>query len=95
MQTVDDIIEWAEARNLVEGSTPQAQMLKLTEEVGELAAAIARGSDARDAIGDCFVVLTILAAQLESDIRFCAKLVYEEIKDRKGIMLDGVFVRES
>lgn len=91
------IREWATARNLVLGSTAQAQMLKLTEEVGELAAAIAKGktSEAEDAIGDCVVVLTILAAQLGMEVEDCIAQAYDQIKDRKGKMIDGVFVREE
>lgn len=97
MKEFDLIIEWAEARNLVEGSTAQAQMLKLSEEMGELAAAVARGNidGIIDSIGDMVVVLTILAAQHETDIRHCTKLAYEEIKDRKGRMVNGVFVKEE
>lgn len=96
--TFDKIREWAEARNLVAGSTPQAQMLKLTEEVGELAAAVARGKlpEAVDAIGDCVVVLTILCQQLGTGtIEDCISQAYGVIEHRKGRMVDGVFVREE
>ena len=88
---------WADERNLIKGATPPAQMLKMTEEVGELAHAIARGDKvlAADAIGDCIVVLTILAAQLQLDINECVKGAYEEIKDRKGRMVNGVFIKEE
>lgn len=91
------IREWAEARNLIAGATTQAQMLKLTEEVGELAAAICRSQHdkAVDAIGDAVVVLTILAAQSGVLIEDCIASAYEEIKDRKGKMISGVFVREE
>ncbi len=91
----DKILEWAKERNLIEGSTPRAQMLKMTEEVGELAAAIARKKffETADAIGDCVVVLTILAAQSGLNIEECINHAYEEIKDRKGRMEDGVFIK--
>ena len=94
--TLDLIRLWADDRNLLDGSTPQAQMLKLTEEVGELAAAVARDrkDDAIDAIGDAVVVLTILAAQLGVAIEDCICAAYEEIKDRKGRMENGVFIKE-
>ena len=97
MTNFDNIRAWAEARNLLAGSTPQAQMLKLFEEGGELAAAIARGEqhDATDAIGDMVVVLTILAAQIDMQIEDCIEAAWQEIKDRKGKMVEGVFVREK
>lgn len=97
MNTFNLIRSWAYDRNLIEGATPQAQMLKMTEEVGELAAGIARSkiSDTKDAIGDCVVVLTILAAQLGTSIESCTEIAYNQIKDRKGKMVDGIFVKEE
>lgn len=98
LSTYNDLIKiWAEQRNLIAGSTPAKQMLKMTEEVGELAAAVARGNiqAAADAIGDCVVVLTILAAQLDLTMLDCVGNAYHEICDRKGKMVDGVFVKEA
>lgn len=94
---LDKILDWAYDRNLVQGSTPQAQMLKLMEEMGELASGIAkkkRGVQA-DSIGDCLVVLTIIAEQLDLDLEACLAMAYDEIKDRKGQMRDGVFIKEE
>jgi NTP pyrophosphatase (non-canonical NTP hydrolase) len=88
---------WANDRNLLLGATPQAQMLKMTEEVGELAHGIARDDKAEitDAIGDCVVVLTILAAQYNMRIEDCILSAYHEIKDRKGKIVSGVFVKDE
>jgi NTP pyrophosphatase (non-canonical NTP hydrolase) len=95
--TFDKIAQWAHDRNLIEGATPQAQMLKLTEEVGELAGGVARKKldIVKDGIGDCVVVLTILAKQHGLDVRDCIDAAYDEIKDRKGRMVDGIFVKEA
>lgn len=96
-ETIANIENWAEDRNLIIGSNPQAQMLKLTEEVGELAAAIAKRNEdgVADGIGDCVVVLTILAKQCGMEIEDCINAAYEEIKDRKGQMVGGVFIKEG
>ena len=93
----EDIRNWAADRNLVEGSTPQAQMLKLTEELGELAHAIARDnrSEIVDALGDLIVVATIIAAQHDWAIEECIESAWDQIKDRKGRMVDGIFVKEE
>jgi len=48
-----------------------------------------------DSIGDCVVVLTILAAQNGLQIEDCITQAYDEIKERKGVMKDGVFVKEE
>jgi NTP pyrophosphatase (non-canonical NTP hydrolase) len=97
MRDIGRIEKWAHERNLIEGSTRQAQLCKLMEEVGELATAInkQRPADVVDAIGDCAVVLTILAAQSQTTLEACIDKAYYTIKDRKGRMIDGIFVREE
>lgn len=91
------ITEWAQARNLIDGSDSFRQFVKLSEEFGELAAGIAKHQPdtVADSIGDCVVVLTIIAAQYGLTLPDCARLAYAEIKDRKGRMINGVFVKEA
>ena len=48
-----------------------------------------------DDIGDCMVVLTIIAEQHGLTISNCLEHAYNDIKDRKGKMIDGVFVKEG
>lgn len=88
---------WAHDRNLIAGSTVQAQFVKLIEEIGELAEAIAKGKDEQflDSIGDAFVVLTILAAQKDLEIEECIAQAWNEIKDRGGRLIDGVWIKEE
>jgi NTP pyrophosphatase (non-canonical NTP hydrolase) len=87
---------WANDRNLINGSTPERQILKLVEEMGELGGALARNNQdgVVDGIGDMIVVLTIIAAQRGVAIEDCIESAYNEIKDRKGMMVDGVFIKE-
>ena len=97
MYYVDLIIGWAKDRNLIEGSDLKSQFVKLMEEAGELANAIGKKNDIEfaDAIGDMFVVLTIMAAQNGMCMEDCIANAWEEIKDRKGKMLDGIFVKDT
>ena len=153
-ELIGKIAQWAKDRNLILGSTPQKQFIKLMEEFGELCAGIARNDKEKikDNIGDCGVVLIILNEQLkikkdltftwefkiespENHIKYtmrcfndlswliangngydlddltlelngyahyygltmleCLEHAYEQIKDRKGKMIDGVFVKEE
>ena len=91
------IQNWAWDRSLIGGSTTNAQMLKLMEEVGELAGGVCKDKAdvIKDSIGDVFVVLTIIAAQMGWSIEECVQTAYEEIKDRKGKMVDGIFVKDE
>ena len=90
------IKKWAINRGL-DKADPSKQMLKLIEEVGELASGIAKGKKDLiiDSLGDIYVVLYILSIQLKLDFETCVEIAYDEIKDRKGIMKNGVFVKEK
>lgn len=94
---IEDTLEWADARNLIMGSTPSAQTLKLGSEFGELCDNIAKGryDRAKDDIGDMLVVLTIISDQIDTSLEECLAIAYSEIKDRKGRMVDGIFVKEG
>ena len=155
-QLIKNIEQWAEDRNLIEGSTPQKQFIKLMEEFGELCSGVAKNKPdvIKDSIGDCFVVTVILKCQfktnlfirpssfyknldvslilarvaryavlipgndlseqekleiicgivrnlinisilLDVDFESCVQAAWDEIKDRKGRMIDGVFVKEG
>lgn len=142
LELIENVKKWAEARNLIKGSTPERQFLKLVEEMSEFEA------DPADSIGDTYVVLIILCEQLgydfaellvENDVQpveplkalgmlasnlarkqgcreslqrliatnslaadiedlvreNCLQIAWDEIKDRKGKMVDGVFVKEA
>ncbi len=98
--SVDYLIEqWANDRGLILNSNPQAQFVKLIEEAGELANAIAKKKpieEVADALGDMFVVMTIIAAQYGLNINECCEGAYDTIKDRKGYMTkDGIFIKEE
>ena len=90
------IKKWAVDRNVVSGDV-KSQMVKLLEEAGELAEGINKNKKDLivDSIGDVYVVLVILCMQLGLDINDCIKVAYEEIKDRKGKLVNGLFVKEE
>lgn len=152
-QLIKQIEQWAEDRNIIKGSKPIDQAMKLFSEFGELADNVGKGRDCRDDIGDCVVVLTIIAKQMGESIidefgfhysckdnkyavnglakslhefvswanirkfnntladclgyldfiannngytiQECVQIAYDDIKDRKGIMSGGIFIKES
>lgn len=153
-ELIKKIEQWAEDRNIINGSKPIDQAMKLFSEFGELADNVGKGRDCRDDIGDVFVVLTIMSRQygyailnffnFDSNEKFsennktliqylagdlsqfafsdqlsiyvlrkilknlssvadnngytleeCVQIAYNDIKDRKGIMYNGVFIKES
>src|SRR5690625_5160907 len=90
------IEQWAIDRKL-NLSDPNKQMLKLMEEIGELAEGLAKDNqaDVEDAIRDAYVVLAILSMQLGMDVKSCIQMAYNEIKNRQGKTVNGVFVKEA
>lgn len=92
---VDLIAKWHQDRNLIDGSTDKDQYLKLIQEAGELSDNICKGRDIRDDIGDMMVVLINIMERNKLSMSECLQVAYDDIKDRKGRMVDGVFVKES
>lgn len=92
----DPIRDWAKERGIYEKGNVETQFEKLLEEVEELKKAIEYEDidDFADAIGDCVVVLTNLAHLGDFDIETCINSAYNEIKNRKGQMINGTFVKE-
>ena len=91
-----NIEKWAEDKALHEAD-PNKQMLKVVEEIGELSQGLVKGNaeQIKDSIGDAYVTLVILALQLGLPIEDCVAYAYNEIKDRKGEMRNGSFIKEA
>ena len=92
----EPIRDWAKERGIYEKGTVIGQFEKLLEEVNELKEGIENDdlNEFIDAIGDCVVVLTNMAALNGVPIEFCINSAYEEIKNRKGVMKNGTFEKE-
>ena len=56
---------------------------------------ICKGKDVADDIGDMIVVLINIAERNNLSIEECLQQAWNDIKDRKGKMVDGVFIKES
>ena len=69
--------------------------MKLLQEVGELSDSLCKGKDFRDDIGDIMVVLINILVRNGLTIDECLEIAYNDIKDRKGKMVDGVFIKEG
>jgi NTP pyrophosphatase (non-canonical NTP hydrolase) len=104
-QLEQNVIKWAQERGIFEKATPLTQHDKTIEEVIEIRDGLVRlefnrfkadyFQQAMDGIGDTIVTLIILAKMLGTDIETCLQMAWDEIKDRKGKMIDGKFVKEG
>lgn len=91
---IENIVQWHRDRNLIEGSTDKDQFCKLMQEAGELSDSICKQKDVSDDIGDMIVVLINIATRNGLELSNCLKKAWEDIKDRKGRMVDGVFIKD-
>jgi len=89
------IAQWHYDRNLISGSDDKSQFAKLIQECGELSDNICKSRDISDDIGDIMVVLINIAERNGLSIQECLGQAWNDIKDRKGQMRDGVFIKEA
>nr|DAN16133.1 MAG TPA: NTP-PPase-like protein [Caudoviricetes sp.] len=100
-ELINKINHWADERNLKQAD-PNIQWMRVTEEVGEIRDVLLKPTKftepqaaLKDAIGDTLVTIIVLAHQLDLDVTECLSIAYEEIKNRKGKMVNGTFVKED
>lgn len=93
----DDVVMWAHERHIFNLSDPLRQSLKTLEEVTELVEGVANGNlpEVIDAIGDILVTLIIQSRMQGVTLDYCLGKAYKEIKNRKGEMINGKFVKNT
>ena len=87
---------WSAERNL-NTQDHKMQTIKAGEEMGELFKAVIKNDQEEliDAVGDTYVTLVILCQQLGIELSDCVNTAYNEIKDRRGKLVDGTFIKED
>lgn len=95
-QLIENIKAWAKERG-IDKQAADAGYRKTVEELGELSSAYSRQNKEMmiDSLGDTTVCLINLATQMGLDFNECLEHAYGEIKNRKGQMVNGVFVKEE
>ena len=100
----EKVIEWAESKGIFEESTPIKQIGKTQEELLETFHALIvydlvslkhKLDNVEDGIGDMLVTIIILAKMVGLDSVKCLDTAYNVIKNRKGKMVNGLFVKEE
>ena len=91
------VILWAEERGIFASSNKTSQFLKTMSEAGELADHLSKDAPTEelvDDIGDMLVTMIIMSEFIGVSLVDCLDYAYDEIKNRKGKMVGGVFVKE-
>tara|TARA_R100000742_G_C4241612_1_gene61211 strand:- start:287 stop:691 length:405 start_codon:yes stop_codon:yes gene_type:complete len=91
-----DVLKWAEERGIFTKGDSLAQLAKTQEELDETIQAVKDQDDVEiaDGIGDMLVTIIIAAKMTGFDPVACLQQAYNEIKNRKGKMIDGQFVKD-
>ena len=94
-ELIENVSQWAADKDILKKENAPKQLLKVLEEVGETAGALLKSKDEeiKDGIGDSFVTLIILSKQLGLEPADCLEAAWNEIKDRTGKTINGVFVK--
>jgi len=98
---VGDLIKWmgVEKENIPSVINSSYQIIPITEAANFLSQQINRNTCPELAMSivseDIIYHLDILANRYGSRVLECAELAYNEIKDRKGEMVDGYFIKEG
>ena len=97
LKMFENIRQWANDRGIYDKGDTKTQLIKLQEEMGELAKATLEKDQEEviDAIGDMVVVLTNLAHLNNVNIETCIATAYNVIAKRKGKMINGTFVKDA
>ena len=96
-EQVERIIAWGESKGIMKRENSFKQFTKMTEETGEIAAALFRDDIEllKDSIGDQFVTAVILAEQNNLSISDCIETALQVIEKRKTTTIDGKVMKES
>lgn len=104
---ITKVIAWANERNIIQGSSVIKQLDKTSEEFNELQRAVAlhinplasdyeeHFAEVVDAFGDILVTLIIAAKMLDIDLYGALSAAWNQIKDRKGRLVNGLFIKEE
>ena len=98
--TINLVRQWGIDKGIIGPNgkaTEHTQFAKLLEEIDELRIGIIKDDESEkiDAIGDCTVVLILLAEIIGVPFEECLSCAYQVIKSRTGQMVGGVFVKDK
>lgn len=95
---IENVKGWAEDKDILKAENAPKQLMKVMEELGETAGAIAKNkatAEIMDGIGDTFVTLIILSYQMGLEPAECLERAWNEIKNRTGKTVNGVFIKNE
>lgn len=97
LEKFEKIRKWGKEKGILPFGDAKTQTLKLAEEAGEVARAVINQDlpEIKDGIGDCVVVLTLLADMCDMTIEECIDSAYEVIANRTGKIKNGSFIKDE
>lgn len=95
-ELIENVKQWADDKGLLKPENSSKQFMKIAEELGEVARADIKSNETEleDGIGDVFVTVIIYSLMKGKNPRACLELAWDEIKGRKGRMVQGSFIKD-
>ena len=105
-ELIGKVEQWAKDKGIDTAESWQPQIEKIAEEVMEYRDELSKNgnlkgehiylaNDEMTEMGDILVTLIIMAQQRGYELYDCLEMAYAKIKDRKGKVIDGTFVKEE
>lgn len=96
-ELINKTIAWADERMLLNPEFADRQVMKMVTEVGEFVDEVVKGNkgNQRMELGDVMVTLVLTAKLLGLDLEDSLQAAYDKISQRKGRLVNGVFVKEG
>ncbi len=94
---INKVLNWAYKKEILIKVAKLTQTNKVLEEVEEIKEAVENNNkkEIKDGIGDTLVTLIILSDMYNWDISECLQKAYNEIKNRKGMIKNGMFIKDK
>lgn len=91
-----NLYQWFDEKELIKEENAPKQFMKVAEELGELSSAIIKNEREKeiDAFGDLLVTIFGLSYMRDIDLLECLNTAWNEIKNRKGKVVDGSFIKD-
>ena len=86
---------WGISKNITNPENTKSQLLKVVEELGELAGDVNKRRDPTDSLGDVLVTVILTAKCLGITLTDALEHSWNIIKDRTGETVDGAFVKHE
>lgn len=92
---IDEMIQFVDVPTELYKFSLEKTLAQFDISIGNFSGNLLTNLPTNVALFNAIVILSHIASKLDTSLKDCLQLAYDEIKDRKGRMIDGVWVKEE